>query len=141
VSESAISKKVPARCTCFVFATGIRDHFCASQNVHPTEFDDGEPYDGNDLDWIDPRALDDDGKVLPRREMAKRDGEMARAHQRHLSGSSIPSGCRTQAPTRREQLTVTVTRLRITDAGRVISEGRRQQAGAISRCKSGPGNA
>jgi hypothetical protein len=38
--------------------------------------------------------------------------------------SSIPSGCRTQAPTRREQLTLTVTRPGITDVGLVINEAR-----------------
>jgi hypothetical protein len=37
----------------------------------------GEPYEGNDLGWIDPRALDEHGEVLSPREMAQFEGELA----------------------------------------------------------------
>jgi hypothetical protein len=49
----------------------------ASPDVEITEFEDGEPYTGNDIGWIDPRALDEDGEVLSPQEMAERDGELA----------------------------------------------------------------
>lgn len=41
--------------------------------VYPT---DGS-YRGNDLGWIDPRALDDDGEFLPAHELDARNGELA----------------------------------------------------------------
>jgi hypothetical protein len=34
-------------------------------------------YEGNDLGWIDPRALDDDGNVVAPDELQERDGELA----------------------------------------------------------------
>jgi predicted phage terminase large subunit-like protein len=37
----------------------------------------GEPFEGNDLGWIDPRALDDDGNVVAPDELQERDGELA----------------------------------------------------------------
>ena len=42
-----------------------------------TEFDDGAAYTGNDLGWIDPRAVDDDGVVLPPQLLATREGVLA----------------------------------------------------------------
>ena len=37
----------------------------------------GEPFTGNELGWVDPRAQDEHGEVLPPREMAKYEGELA----------------------------------------------------------------
>ena len=37
----------------------------------------GEPFEGNDIGWIDPRALDEDGELLSPREMAQFEGELA----------------------------------------------------------------
>jgi hypothetical protein len=37
----------------------------------------GEPFEGNDLGWIDPRALDENGELLSPRQMARYDGELA----------------------------------------------------------------
>ena len=37
----------------------------------------GEPFEGNDLGWIDPRALDEHGELLSPREMARYEGELA----------------------------------------------------------------
>jgi hypothetical protein len=37
----------------------------------------GEPFEGSDLGWIDPRALDEDGNMLSPREMARYEGELA----------------------------------------------------------------
>jgi hypothetical protein len=37
----------------------------------------GEPFEGNDLGWIDPRALDADGNLLSPREIAPYEGELA----------------------------------------------------------------
>jgi hypothetical protein len=49
----------------------------ASADGERTELDDGEPYTGNDIGWIDPRALDEDGELLSPRELEARDGELA----------------------------------------------------------------
>jgi hypothetical protein len=37
----------------------------------------GEPFEGNDIGWIDPRALDEDGDIMTPRELARYDGELA----------------------------------------------------------------
>jgi hypothetical protein len=37
----------------------------------------GEAFTGNDLGWIDPRALDEEGELLSPREMAQYEGELA----------------------------------------------------------------
>jgi hypothetical protein len=37
----------------------------------------GEAFTGNDLGWIDPRALDEEGELLSPREMAQFEGELA----------------------------------------------------------------
>jgi hypothetical protein len=37
----------------------------------------GEPFTGNDIGWIDPRALDENGDVLSPQEMAAYEGELA----------------------------------------------------------------
>lgn len=37
----------------------------------------GDAFEGNELGWIDPRALDEDGNILSPREMAQYDGELA----------------------------------------------------------------
>jgi hypothetical protein len=37
----------------------------------------GEPFEGNDIGWIDPRALDEEGNLLSPREMAQYEGELA----------------------------------------------------------------
>jgi hypothetical protein len=37
----------------------------------------GEPFEGNDLGWIDPRALDENGELLSPRQMARYEGELA----------------------------------------------------------------
>jgi hypothetical protein len=37
----------------------------------------GEPFTGNDIGWIDPRALNEDGELLSPQEMAQFDGELA----------------------------------------------------------------
>jgi hypothetical protein len=35
----------------------------------------GEPFEGNEIGWIDPRALDEDGDILSPCELAQYDGE------------------------------------------------------------------
>jgi hypothetical protein len=48
-------------------------------NIYPASADDertedpetGEPFEGNELGWIDPRALDAEGNLLSPREMAQ----------------------------------------------------------------------
>jgi phage terminase large subunit-like protein len=37
----------------------------------------GEEFDGNDIGWIDPRAIGSDGHVMPPRELSRYDGELA----------------------------------------------------------------
>jgi hypothetical protein len=37
----------------------------------------GEPFEGNDIGWIDPRALDENGELLGPREMAQYEGMLA----------------------------------------------------------------
>jgi hypothetical protein len=37
----------------------------------------GEAFEGNEIGWIDPRALDEDGEVLPPRRLAEREGLLA----------------------------------------------------------------
>jgi hypothetical protein len=37
-----------------------------------TEYDEDEPYEGNDIGWIDPRATDQDGEILTPRELEGR---------------------------------------------------------------------
>jgi hypothetical protein len=37
----------------------------------------GEPFEGNEIGWIDPRALDADGDVLSPRDLAAREGMLA----------------------------------------------------------------
>jgi phage terminase large subunit-like protein len=37
----------------------------------------GEPFEGNEIGWIDPRACNEDGEVLSPRELAARDGMLA----------------------------------------------------------------
>jgi hypothetical protein len=36
-----------------------------------------EPFEGNEIGWIDPRALDEDGDILSPRQVARYDGELA----------------------------------------------------------------
>jgi hypothetical protein len=50
----------------------------ASEDGERTEAPEtGEPFTGNEIGWIDPRALDEDGEVLSPRGMAAREGALA----------------------------------------------------------------
>jgi hypothetical protein len=49
----------------------------ASADGLRTEYEDGTPFRGNDLGWIDPRALDSDGKLLSPQAMLGREGMLA----------------------------------------------------------------
>jgi hypothetical protein len=49
-------------------------------NAEGTRVEDpgtGEPFEGNELGWIDPRALDEHGELLSPCEMARYEGELA----------------------------------------------------------------
>jgi hypothetical protein len=61
----------------------------------------GEPFDGNDIGWIDPRALDEDGDLLSPQEMAQYDGELQahasciiRARVGAIGALSVADQCR-----------------------------------------------
>jgi hypothetical protein len=65
------------------------------------EYEDGEPFGGNDIGWIDPRALDDDGELLSPRDMEARDGELAWGEFETELGPIAYAGQYQQSPTPR----------------------------------------